>query len=205
MHSENLFTNYSQIENNAPLADKLRPKNLEDFFGQQLILNENSLLRSAILNDKISNFIFSGPPGVGKTTLIEIISFNTRSKLIKLNAVLSSVKELRNEIANAKDRLINSKRKTILFIDEVHRFTSVQQDALLPSIENGTITFIGATTENPFFAVNKALVSRSRIFTLLPLAENDLQKIIQKSYYSLFKTKRFKKGFFNSRCTKSFN
>ena len=92
MHSENLFTNYSQIENNAPLADQLRPKNLEDFFGQQPILNENSLLRRAILNDKISNFIFSGPPGVGKTTLIEIISFNTRSKLIKLNAVLSSVK-----------------------------------------------------------------------------------------------------------------
>ena len=106
MHSENLFTNYSQIENNAPLADKLRPKNLEDFFGQQPILNENSLLRSAILNDKISNFIFSGPPGVGKTTLIEIISFNTRSKLIKLNAVFSSVKELRNEIAHAKERLM---------------------------------------------------------------------------------------------------
>ncbi len=186
MHSESLFSNYSQIESNAPLADKLRPKNLEEFFGQQPILNENSLLRCAILNDKISNFIFSGPPGVGKTTLIEIISFNTRSKLIKLNAVLSSVKELRNEIANAKDRLINSKRKTILFIDEVHRFTSVQQDALLPSIENGTITFIGATTENPFFAVNKALVSRSRIFTLLPLAENDLRKVIQKviTYYS---------------------
>ena len=193
MHSENLFTNYSQIENNAPLADQLRPKNLEDFFGQQPILNENSLLRSAILNDKISNFIFSGPPGVGKTTLIEIISFNTRSKLIKLNAVLSSVKELRNEIANAKDRLINSKRKTILFIDEVHRFTSVQQDALLPSIENGTITFIGATTENPFFAVNKALVSRSRIFTLLPLAENDLQKIIQKVITHYSKQKDSKK------------
>jgi len=193
MHSENLFTNYSQIENNAPLADKLRPKNLEDFFGQQSILNENSLLRSAILNDKISNFIFSGPPGVGKTTLIEIISFNTRSKLIKLNAVLSSVKELRNEIADAKDRLINSKRKTILFIDEVHRFTSVQQDALLPSIENGTITFIGATTENPFFAVNKALVSRSSIFTLLPLAENDLQKIIQKVLIHYSKQKDSKK------------
>ena len=103
MHSENLFTNYSQIENNAPLADKLRPKNLEDFFGQQSILNENSLLRSAILKDKISNCIFSGPPGVGKTTLIEIISFNTRSKLIKLNAVLSSVKELRNAISDAKE------------------------------------------------------------------------------------------------------
>ena len=117
---------------------------------------------------------------------MKIISFNTRSKLIKLNAVLSSIKELRNEIANAKERLINTKRKTILFIDEVHRFTSVQQDALLPSIENGTITFIGATTENPFFAVNKALVSRSRIFTLLPLGENDLKQIIQKviTYYS---------------------
>jgi len=192
MHSENLFTKYSQIESNAPLADRLRPKNLDDFFGQKSILNENSLLRSAILNDKISNFIFSGPPGVGKTTLIEIISFNTRSKLIKLNAVLSSIKELRNEIANAKERLINSKRKTILFIDEVHRFTSVQQDALLPSIENGTITFIGATTENPFFAVNKALVSRSRIFTLIPLNENDLMKIIRKviSYYSKHKNSK---------------
>ena len=186
MYSENLFTNNSQIESNAPLADKLRPKDLDTFFGQQSILNENSLLRNAILNDKISNFIFSGPPGVGKTTLIEIISFNTRSKLIKLNAVLSSIKELRNEIANAKERLLNTKRKTILFIDEVHRFTSVQQDALLPSIENGTITFIGATTENPFFAVNKALVSRSRVFTLVPLCENDLKKIIKKviCYYS---------------------
>jgi putative ATPase len=186
MYSENLFTNHSQIESNAPLADKLRPKNLDTFFGQQSILNENSLLRNAILNDKISNFIFSGPPGVGKTTLIEIISFNTRSKLIKLNAVLSSIKELRNEIANAKERLLNTKRKTIIFIDEVHRFTSVQQDALLPSIENGTITFIGATTENPFFAVNKALVSRSRVFTLVPLCENDLKKIIKKVifYYS---------------------
>ena len=186
MYSENLFTNNSKIESNAPLADRLRPKNLDTFFGQQSILNENSLLRKAILNDKISNFIFSGPPGVGKTTLIEIISFNTRSKLIKLNAVLSSIKELRNEIANAKERLLNTKRKTILFIDEVHRFTSVQQDALLPSIENGTITFIGATTENPFFAVNKALVSRSRVFTLVPLSENDLKKIIKKVifYYS---------------------
>jgi len=115
------------------------------------------------------------------------------SKLIKLNAVLSSVKELRNEIANAKDRLINSKRKTILFIDEVHRFTAVQQDALLPSIENGTITFIGATTENPFFAVNKALVSRSRIFTLQSLAENDLQKIIQKVITHYLKQKDSKK------------
>ncbi len=186
MESDDLFSNTYQIQSNAPLADKLRPKHLDDFFGQESILGNNSLLRNAILNDKVGNIIFSGPPGVGKTTLIEIISSHTRSSLIKLNAVLSSIKELRNEIANAKERLLISKRKTILFIDEVHRFTSVQQDALLPSIENGTITFIGATTENPFFAVNKALISRARIFSLLPLNKNDLKKIIARviRYYS---------------------
>jgi len=189
MDSNNLFTNNHQIEINTPLADKLRPKNLNDFFGQESILSNNSVLRNAILRDEINNFIFSGPPGVGKTTLIEIISSNTRSKLIRLNAVLSSLKELRNEISNAKERLINTKRKTILFIDEVHRFTASQQDALLPSIENGTITFIGATTENPFFAVNKALLSRSRIFTLIPLSREDLQKIIKRviNYYANMK------------------
>ena len=186
MKLDNFFSNTDQINSNAPLAEKLRPKNLDEFFGQESILGNNSLLRSAILNDKVGNIIFSGPPGVGKTTLIEIISSNTRSSLIKLNAVLTSIKELRKEITNAKERLLNTKRKTILFIDEVHRFTAVQQDALLPSIENGTITFIGATTENPFFAVNKALISRSRIFSLVPLNENDLKKIIEKviKYYA---------------------
>ena len=186
MELNNLFSNTYQLQSNAPLADKLRPQNLDDFFGQESILGNNSLLRNAILDDKVGNIIFSGPPGVGKTTLIEIISSNTRSSLIKLNAVLSSIKELRNEIANAKERLISTNRKTILFIDEVHRFTAVQQDALLPSIENGTITFIGATTENPSFVVNKALISRARIFTLLPLSEYDLQKIVEKviNYYA---------------------
>jgi len=186
MESDNLFSNTHQIKSNAPLADKLRPKNLDDFYGQESILGNNSLLRNAILEDKVGNAIFSGPPGIGKTTLIEIISSNTRSTLVKLNAVLSSIKELRNEISSAKERLISTNRKTILFIDEVHRFTAVQQDALLPSIENGTITFIGATTENPFFAVNKALISRARVFSLLPLSENDLQKIIEKviNYYA---------------------
>ena len=189
MESDNLFSKKYQFNRNAnaPLADKLRPKNLDEFYGQESILGKDSLLRNAILTDKVGNIIFSGPPGVGKTTLIEIISSNTRSSLIKLNAVLSSIKDLRLEITNAKERLLNSNRKTILFIDEVHRFTAVQQDALLPAIENGTITFIGATTENPFFAVNKALISRSRIFSLLPLNENDLRKIINK-VISYFKT-----------------
>ncbi len=192
MEPDDLFSNTFQDNSNAPLAEKLRPKNFDDFFGQESILGKNSLLRNAILNDKVGNIIFSGPPGVGKTTLIEIISSNTRSSLVKLNAVLSSIKELRNEITNAKERLLSTNRKTILFIDEVHRFTAPQQDALLPSIENGTITFIGATTENPFFAVNKALISRARIFSLLPLDENDLKKIIEKviNYYSFLENSK---------------
>ncbi len=185
MQSESLFDENQNKIFQSPLADRLRPKSLDEFFGQHNILEQNSILRTAILNDKVGNTIFSGPPGVGKTTLIEIISTHTRAKLIKLNAVLSGVKELRTEILLAEERWRKSKRKTILFIDEVHRFTSVQQDALLPSIENGTIIFIGATTENPTYAVNKALLSRSRVFKLFPLSEIDLYKIVQKviDYY----------------------
>ena len=185
MQSDNLFDDHKPALKQSPLADRLRPKFIEEFYGQQDILSKNSILRNAILHDKVGNIIFSGPPGVGKTTLIEIISSYTRAEMIKLNAVLSGVKELRNEILLAEERWRNSKRKTILFIDEVHRFTSVQQDALLPSIENGTIIFIGATTENPRYAVNKALLSRSRVFKLSPLNEIDLKKIVNKviTYY----------------------
>ena len=185
MQSENFFDDHQAVLKQSPLADRLRPKFIEDFYGQQNILSQDSILRNAILNDKLGNTIFSGPPGVGKTTLIEIISSYTRAVMIKLNAVLSGVKELRNEILSAEERWRKSKRKTILFIDEVHRFTSVQQDALLPSIENGTIIFIGATTENPTYAVNKALLSRSRVFRLSPLSEIDLKKIVEKviNYY----------------------
>jgi len=185
MQFENIFDDYQPALKLSPLADRLRPKFIEDFYGQQNILSKDSILRNAILNDKVGNTIFSGPPGVGKTTLIEIISSYTRASIIKLNAVLSSVKELRNEILLAEERWIKSKRKTILFIDEVHRFTSVQQDSLLPSIENGTIIFIGATTENPSYAVNKALLSRSRVFKLSSLSEIDLKKIVEKviNYY----------------------
>ena len=186
MQSDILFNHNINSQLDSPLADCLRPKNLDEFYGQESILGENSLLRNSILLDKVGNIIFSGPPGVGKTTLVEIISANTKSSLIKLNAVLSGIKEIRNEILIANKRWINSKRKTILFIDEVHRFTSAQQDALLPSIENGTITFIGATTENPFFSVNKALLSRSRVFKFKPLETKDLKKVIKKviNYYS---------------------
>ncbi len=185
MQARSLFDeNESQISQ-SPLADRLRPKSLDEFYGQYNILDQDSILRNAILNDKVGNTIFSGPPGVGKTTLIEIISQNTRATLIKLNAVLSGIKELRNEIVSAQERWKKSNRKTILFIDEVHRFTAIQQDALLPSIENGTIIFIGATTENPSYAINKALLSRSRVFKLLPLSKNDLKKISDKviNYY----------------------
>ena len=185
MHSGSLFDENDSEISQSPLADRLRPKSLDEFYGQHNILNQDSILRNAILNDKVGNTIFSGPPGVGKTTLIEIISQNTRATLIKLNAVLSGVKELRNEIISAQERWKKSKRKTILFIDEVHRFTAIQQDALLPSIENGTIIFIGATTETPSYAVNKALLSRSRVFKLLPLSKVDLKKISDKviNYY----------------------
>ena len=180
MQSDNLFDNDQPALNQSPLADRIRPKFVEEFYGQQNIISKDSVLRNAILNDKVGNTIFSGPPGVGKTTLIEIIASYTRAAMIKLNAVLSGVKELRNEIFLAEERWRKSKRKTILFIDEVHRFTSIQQDALLPSIENGTIIFIGATTENPTYAVNKALLSRSRVFKLSPLSEIDLKKIVER-------------------------
>ncbi|QNI62591.1 AAA family ATPase [Synechococcus sp. TAK9802] len=165
----------------APLADRMRPRTLEEFEGQSGILADGRLLRRAIKADRVGNLILHGPPGVGKTTLARIIANHTRAHFSSLNAVLAGVKDLRIEVDAARQRLERHGLRTILFIDEVHRFNSAQQDALLPWVENGTVTLIGATTENPYFEVNKALVSRSRLFRLLHLEPEDLQRLLQRA------------------------
>ena len=166
------------LRRQAPLADRLRPRNLDEFVGQGAILAEGRLLRRAIAADRVGNLILHGPPGVGKTTLARIIANHTRAHFSSLNAVLAGVKDLRAEVSEAGQRLERHGLRTILFIDEVHRFNSAQQDALLPWVENGTLTLIGATTENPYFEVNKALVSRSRLFRLQALTPGDLSKLL---------------------------
>ncbi len=162
---------------NAPLADRMRPQTLEEFAGQEHVLGPGKLLRRAIEADRITSLILYGPPGTGKTTLARIIANTTRAVFTQMNAVLSGVKDIREAIADAERRLELHQQRTILFIDEVHRFNKAQQDALLPHVENGTVVLIGATTENPYFEVIKALVSRSRIFELHTLEERHLRQI----------------------------
>ncbi len=161
-------------EKEAPLAARMRPRTLDEFIGQDHIVGPGRLLRRAIQADQLSSVIFYGPPGTGKTTLARIIANTTRGHFIAINAVLAGVNEIRQAIAEAQERRGQFGQRTILFVDEVHRFNKAQQDALLPWVENGTVILIGATTENPYFEVNKALVSRSRIFQLKPLTEADL-------------------------------
>ncbi len=175
-----LFSLSDNIES-TPLAARMRPETLDDFIGQEHIVGKGRLLRRAIQADQLSSVIFYGPPGTGKTTLARIIANTTKSSFITINAVLSGVKEIREAIIEAKKKLELYQQKTILFVDEVHRWNKAQQDALLPWVENGTFILIGATTENPFFEVNSALVSRSRIFQLLPLSKEELLQAAEKT------------------------
>ncbi|MBE2222522.1 MAG: AAA family ATPase [Anaerolineae bacterium] len=167
----------AQIEKESPLANRMRPRTLDEYVGQEHIIGPGRLLRRAIQADQLSSLIFYGPPGTGKTTLAMVIANSTQSHFITINAVLSGVKEIREAIAEAKERRDLYGQRTTLFVDEVHRWNKAQQDALLPHVEKGTIILIGATTENPYFEVNKALVSRSRIFQLRPLTPENLYAI----------------------------
>lgn len=165
-------------ERQAPLADRMRPNTLGEFFGQQDLVGEGKLLRRLIESDQVPSMIFWGPPGTGKTTLARIIANLTGSIFISFSAVTFGVSELRNVVKEAKDRLKFERQKTILFVDEIHRWSKSQQDALLPHVEDGTVTLVGATTENPSFEVNSALLSRSRVFVLKQLETEDIVAIL---------------------------
>ncbi len=177
----NLFSATFDSGKMTPLADRMRPNTLEEFIGQQEILGPGKLLRRAIEADRITSIILYGPPGTGKTSLAQIIANSTTSHFIRINAVSSGVKEIRAIIEKAEERLHFYHKKTLVFCDEVHRFNKGQQDVLLPVIEQGIITFIGATTENPYFELNSALLSRSTIFRLNPLSDPDIRLGIEKA------------------------
>ena len=166
---------------NEPLAYRMSPKTLDDYVGQEHILAQDKILYRTIKADRLSSIILWGPPGCGKTSLARVISNTTKYKFTKLNAVTAGVGDIKNAIEEAKNPLLNPTGKCILFIDEIHRFNKLQQDALLPFVENGTVILIGATTENPYFEVNKALISRSMVFKLEPLTENDIFKVLKKA------------------------
>ena len=164
---------------NTPLAHRVRPKTLDEFVGQEEILGQDKILYRTIKADRLSSIILWGPTGSGKTSLAKVISNTTKYKFVKLNAVTSGVGDIKNAIESAKNPLLNPNGKCILFIDEIHRFNKLQQDALLPFVEDGTVILIGATTENPYFEVNKALISRSMVFKLKPLTPEDVFKILK--------------------------
>jgi len=168
----------AKIDSAAPLATRMRPRSLDEFVGQEHILGPGKLLRRAIEADRLPSVIFSGPPGSGKTTLARIIAEMTHAKFIRISGVESNVAEMRRVIAAATNRLRTSGQKTILFIDEIHHFNKAQQDILLPDVETGNLRLIGATTYNPFFYVNSALVSRSQVFQLESLRVEQLEQLI---------------------------
>ena len=164
---------------NIPLAHRVRPQNLDEFIGQEEILGKDKILYRTIKADRLSSIILWGPTGSGKTSLAKVISNTTKYKFIKLNAVTSGVGDIKSAIEEAKNPLLNPTGKCILFIDEIHRFNKLQQDALLPFVENSTVILIGATTENPYFEVNKALISRSMVFKLKPLSAENVFTILK--------------------------
>jgi putative ATPase len=165
----------------APLAVRMRPASLDEFVGQQHFLGPGKLLRRMLEADRLTSVIFYGPPGTGKTTLAQLIATYTKSHFEQVNAAAVGVKEVRQILEDAKDRLANSGLRTVLFLDEIHRFNRAQQDILLPDVEAGLILLVGATTENPFFAVNSPLISRSQIFQFSPISEEDIRKLIMRA------------------------
>lgn len=179
-------------QNNIPLADKIRPDTMAEFFGQEELLGQKSFLYAAIQNDRVPSMIFWGPPGCGKTTLAHIIAESTDAEFIQLSAVASGKKDLLQVLEKAKNNLTKNK-KTILFIDEIHRWTKTQQDALLPAVEKGIVTLIGATTENPSFEVNSALISRTRVFVFQKLETETLEKIIARAISKNYKNLKIEK------------
>ena len=181
--SENLFEHAAaeRLRKEAPLARRVAPRSIDELLGQDHILGRGKILRRSIEADRVTSLILYGPPGCGKTALARIIAMHTQSSFEALNAVTSGVKELRQLIAQAKERRIHHQKKTIVFVDEIHRFNRAQQDALLPDVENGHITLIGATTENPFFSVVAPLLSRSQIFELKRLDEEQLMELLRRA------------------------
>ena len=164
----------------APLAMRLRPSTLDEFVGQEQVLGKDSALRLAIAADRVGSMILYGPPGSGKTTLARIVAHTTGAHFEELSAVSATVKDVREVLAAARERLGAEGRRTILFLDEIHRFNKAQQDALLPAVEEGLVTLIGATTENPYFEVNSALLSRTQIYELEPLSEEELATVVER-------------------------
>ena len=175
------YTRRDVLEKGAPLASRMRPRTLDEVIGQEHIIGPDKLLSRAIRADRIGSVIFYGPPGTGKTTLAQVVANTTSSRFVQINATTAGKKDMEEAIRKAKDALGMEERRTILFVDEIHRFNKAQQDYLLPFVEDGTVTLIGATTENPYFEVNRALVSRSRIFELRALDASDLEKILRRA------------------------
>ncbi len=171
----------NELKKSSPLAYRMRPETLEDFVGQEHIVGKGTLLHRAIQADQLGSVIFYGPPGTGKTTLARIIANTTKANFSQLNAVTAGKKDIENVIAQARTNMGLNRSRTILFIDEIHRFNKAQQDALLPAVEEGIVILIGATTENPYFEVNNALLSRSRIFQLQPLQKEHIKKLIRRA------------------------